>query len=133
MDIKILVATHKIYWMPADKVYIPIHVGKNGKKDIGYNGDDTGDNISDRNSAYCELTGFYWAWKNLNADYVGLVHYRRYFTKKGLFCRSIVKKRSDILTTKDWEKLLAENDIIVADKRNYWIETNEQHYLNAQP
>ncbi|WP_278402406.1 DUF4422 domain-containing protein [Megamonas rupellensis] len=28
MDIKILVATHKKYWMPKDEVYLPIHVGK---------------------------------------------------------------------------------------------------------
>ena len=31
---------------------------------------------------YCELTGIYWAWKNLDADYIGLVHYRRYISNK---------------------------------------------------
>ena len=36
MNIKILVATHKKYWMPEDDVYLPIHVGKEGKKDLGY-------------------------------------------------------------------------------------------------
>ena len=82
MDIKILIAMHKPYWHPDDPVYMPIHVGKKGKASIGLPGDDTGDNISDRNPAYCELTGVYWAWKNLKADYVGLVHYRRYFTHK---------------------------------------------------
>ena len=43
MNIKILVATHKQYWMPEDSVYMPIHVGREGKADIGYTGDHTGD------------------------------------------------------------------------------------------
>lgn len=46
MNIKILVATHKKYWMPEDSVYMPIHVGREGKEDLGYIGDNTGDNIS---------------------------------------------------------------------------------------
>lgn len=38
-----------------------------------------GDNISDRNQQYCELTGIYWLWKHVNDDYIGLAHYRRHF------------------------------------------------------
>lgn len=38
---------------------------------MGYIGDNTGDNISLRNPNYCELTGLYWAWKNLKCDYIG--------------------------------------------------------------
>lgn len=133
MDIKIIVATHKKYWMPNDDVYLPIHVGKEGKKDIGVIGDNTGDNISNKNPEYCELTGVYWAWKNLKADYLGIVHYRRYFTKRGFFLRSINEKRNDILSKKDWESILKTSDIVVADKRKYYIETNKQHYLHAHP
>lgn len=44
--------------------------------------DNTGENISNKNAAYCELTGLYWAWKNLDTDYTGLAHYRRHFGKK---------------------------------------------------
>lgn len=82
MNIKVLVATHKKYCMPAERIYLPIQVGKAGKESLGYQGDDIGDNISWKNPSYCELTGAYWGWKNLQCDYVGLCHYRRYFLKK---------------------------------------------------
>ena len=82
----IVVATHKKYRMPKDPLYLPVHVGAEGKKDakgnpldFGYQKDNEGDNISIKNPRYCELTGIYWAWKNLDSDYIGLVHYRRYF------------------------------------------------------
>ena len=52
MDIKILVATHKAYWMPEDNVYFPLHVGREGKQDLGFAGDNTGDNISSKNSNF---------------------------------------------------------------------------------
>lgn len=41
--------------------------------------DDTGDNISEKNPQYCELTGLYWIWKHDNAEYKGICHYRRHF------------------------------------------------------
>ena len=42
--------------------------------------DDTGKNISSRRNSFCEFTVQYWAWKNEEADYYGLCHYRRYLT-----------------------------------------------------
>ena len=129
MNIKIMVAVHKPYWMPTDSVYLPIHVGKEGKADIGFQGDNTGDNISSKNSHYCELTAMYWAWKNLEADFVGLVHYRRYFTRKE--ARSVEKKKAQIISGKEWEKILSQTPIVVAKKRKYYIESNKSHYLHA--
>jgi hypothetical protein len=130
MNIKILVATHKPYWMPEDNVYLPIHVGKNGKTDIGFVGDDTGDNISNKNINYCELTGLYWAWKNLHADYIGLCHYRRYFAHK-YHGNSLESKQKAILSKTDYEVLLQDCDCILPEKRNYYIETVRSQYEHA--
>lgn len=82
MNVKILVCCHKKDIMATKAPYFPIHVGKELHKDIslGITEDNTGDNISIKNASYCELTGLYWAWKNLKGvDVIGLCHYRRYF------------------------------------------------------
>lgn len=131
MDIKILVAAHKKYWMPNDDVYLPIHVGREGKTDLGYIGDNTGDNISAKNANYCELTGLYWAWKNLKNDYIGLCHYRRYFARENIHTDNIEKKKTAILHRKDYEKLLQEYDVILPVKRNYYVETVRSQYEHA--
>ena len=80
-NVKILVCCHKKDVMATEEPYFPIHVGKVlSQEELGIAGDNTGDNISDKNRSYCELTGMYWAWKNLkNVDIIGLCHYRRYF------------------------------------------------------
>lgn len=131
MDIKVLVAVHKKYWMPKDDIYIPLHVGRDGKADLGYIGDNSGENISAKNANYCELTGLYWAWKNLKCDYIGLCHYRRYFAGKNIHTNNAEKKKALILHRKDYEKLLQEYDVILPVKRNYYIETVRSQYEHA--
>lgn len=81
--IKILVACHKPGPVYHNDIYTPIHVGKaiSRYKDemADMIGDNTGDNISEKNPYYCELTAQYWAWKNLHdVEYVGFCHYRRF-------------------------------------------------------
>lgn len=130
-NIKVIIATHKQYFMPSDEMYLPVHVGKFGKEDIGYQGDDTGENISAKNPNFCELTGLYWAWKNLDADYLGLIHYRRFFTaKKGSDCKN-QSLESLYLTTQEAIVLLSQYDVIVPKRRNYYIETLYSHYANT--
>ncbi len=125
-DVKIIVASHKPYWMPDDPVYVPVQVGAEGKEDLGFTPDNTGDNISSRNANYCELTGLYWAWKNLSCEYLGLAHYRRHFTiLKG------TGDRRDALTLDQARALFTETDVVLPVKRNYWIETNYQQYVHA--
>lgn len=130
MDIKILVATHKPYWMPEDDVYFPLHVGKAGKADIGLTGDNTGKNISTKNANYCELTGMYWAWHNLQCDYIGLCHYRRYFCN-GNYVSDVDSKRKAILHRTDYEELLQKYEVMLPKKRNYYIETVRSQYEHA--
>lgn len=48
MDTRIYVMTHKKIELIQNDIYIPLHVGKQGKQDLGYVGDDTGDSISEK-------------------------------------------------------------------------------------
>lgn len=130
MDIKVLIATHKKYDMPSDDVYIPVHVGKENKQDLGYVGDNTGENISLKNPNYCELTAMYWGWKNLDCEYTGLVHYRRHFCNS-TFYFGIGNKKKRILKKEKMESLLCNYDMILPKKRNYWIETLFSHYEHS--
>lgn len=131
-DIKILVATHKRYDMPKDDIYLPIQVGKaKNKEDFGYEKDDIGDNISLKNPYYCELTAVYWAWKNLNAEYIGLSHYRRHFTfNKKRFLKK-EKKLENVLNKNQVEELLEKTDIILPKRRQYYIEDLYSHYKHT--
>ncbi|MGN8754263.1 DUF4422 domain-containing protein [Blautia sp. HCP3S3_C4] len=129
---KIIIATHKKYQMPSDSMYIPLHVGAEGKKDdtgnpldLGYVKDNSGDNISALNSSFCELTGLYWAWKNLNEDYIGLVHYRRHFSLKNK------ADFEDVLTYKELMPYLGKIKVFVPNKRRYYIESLYSHYKHT--
>lgn len=131
-DIKIIVATHKKYQMDKDEIYIPVHVGAKRKEIIeNYQRDDEGENISEKNPYFCELTGLYWAWKNLKADYVGLVHYRRYFTVSNLLLKNENQKFDKVLKQKEIDKVLENTDIVLPKKRKYYIENLYDHYKNT--
>lgn len=130
MNIKVLVATHKRYWMPQDKVYLPIQLGKVIHNDLNYLGDDTGDNISEKQPYYSELTAIYWAWKNLDADYIGINHYRRYFSKEKYHFFGEADK-SKLFGYADFAKLLEKYPVILPKKRNYFIESRYEQYKHA--
>ncbi len=118
-NIKILLVSHKPFKIPEGEYFLPIHAGrsvamqasKDGKIDnedfkwLMENtvGDDTGDNISEKNRYYSECSALYWAWKNYdkigNPDYIGLMHYRRHFVFNEDY---FLKKCKD-----DWHKALA--------------------------
>lgn len=121
MEIKVIVAAHKKYDMPKDKLYLPLQVGSALHDNIGYARDNDGDGISEKNPYFCELTGLYWAWKNLSCDAVGLAHYRRHFGKK----------RDQLLCHTEAEQLLLKYDAILPKKRKYYIENLYSHYANT--
>lgn len=122
MSTRIYVMTHKPFCPPDDPIYIPLHVGRAGKADIGYQGDDTGEHISDLNCYYGELTGLYWLWQNLDFDgNIGICHYRRYF----------VDENGELLHEADYDRILSEYDMITSCKmgtpkpyRDYYAEAH---------
>ena len=133
-NIKVIVATHKKYQMPEENMYLPVFVGAEGKEENitkGYQRDDKGENISGKNPYYCELTGLYWAWKNLDADYIGLVHYRRYFTMEKHLPKDEENRFEVVLKEKETKKLLEEADILLPKKRHYYIENLYAHYIHT--
>lgn len=83
MNPTIFIAHYKDPEIIQTDIYKPLQVGKartNIDLKLPYS-DDTGDNISDQNHMYGELTGLYWIWKNIDfkaMPYVGFCHYRRY-------------------------------------------------------
>lgn len=127
MNIKIIVATHKAYAMPQNELYLPVQVGAALNEPIaGYTPDNTGQHISAQNPFYNELTALYWAKYHLaDQDVVGLAHYRRYLGQRASH------DLRDILDAEQIAMLLSDHDVIVPKKRHYYIESQEQHYLNA--
>lgn len=79
-DIAVYVMTHGPECTHLEDYCIPLEIGAACRdKHCGILRDDTGDNISEKDRMYCELTGLYWMWKNQSHDIVGLYHYRRTF------------------------------------------------------
>ena len=126
--VTVIIAAHKKYQMPSDSMYLPVHVGAAGKDSIeNYQRDDEGENISELNPYFCELTGLYWAWKNLNAEYIGLAHYRRHFS-----LHPWSKDKWDaVLRKTEIESDLGRVKVVVPKKRWYYIETLYSHYAHT--
>lgn len=122
---KILVITGKNYPMPQDPLYLPVFVG-NGEGNPGFVTDRGQDDIADKNPLYCELTGLYYAWKNLDAANIGLFHYRRYL--KGSLPFRVGKRTCHVLSPFETERLLGQYGLILPKKRHYYIETLYSHY-----
>lgn len=77
--------------------YFNIQCGKEfSSVDLDMQPDNAGDNISGENDFWSEITGLYWAWKNLGeTKYVGLCSYRRFFNfKNGVKPIELIKSNS---------------------------------------
>lgn len=129
MDLKIYSVTHKNYWFPPDDIYIPIQVGfaNTIEGDFGpILRDNIGENISEKNKHYCEMTAIYWVWKNAKHDFIGIDHYRRHFC-----LRKKRNKKESTIRGVELESELEGNPIILPCKRHYFIETNWSQYAHA--
>lgn len=108
--------------------------------------DHTGENISCKNKAYCELTTQYWAWKNVDADYYGFCHYRRYFSFApekmpradcGCLIYPYLNQKTQEILCMDEKKIRqrVENyDFLIAEGipvRSLWAKTVYEHYKKA--
>lgn len=136
--VKILLSYHKQDHLFKDEILTPIHAGRENaiksmksvdsklqwllKNTIG---DNTGDNISEKNGTYNEMTTVYWAWKNYetlgNPDYIGFMHYRRHFIFEDMEspvyeCLDIGENYYDLIkySPKKVERIVEECDFVCA-------------------
>jgi len=132
---KIIICYHKeTIIVKNEDVFIPIYVGKAiGEDDIleDIQGDDEGDNISYKNKLYCELTGLYWLWKNVDADNYGLFHYRRFLDIKNKYPETVPIHSIDL---SDWsEESISEEmenyDIILPVPMTMDMDVYEQYKI----
>lgn len=164
-DIKIFVS-HRIDQdnvLVPNPIYTPIRCGAfyDKRENIEMLGDNTGDNISEKRLNFNEFTVMYWAWKNVQADYYGLCHYRRFINfsdkefsgpmhKMGYFdaltpasmkeigimdetkIRSIIED-SDIITTKEYDIFQDSTPLETEAKTSFqWWLKYVPCYLNQQ-
>ena len=114
-------------------LYIPVRCGAalDKRPEQSMQGDNTGDHISDRRCTFNEFTVQYWAWKNVQADYYGLCHYRRYlgFGKRRFRTNVFnmveeplltywVKRRHGLLDERRMRSEISQYDLIVGELGN---------------
>ena len=106
--INILVCAHQSSNLTRNGgVYKAIQAGKalHPELDLGFITDAEGDNISDKNQRFCELTVLYWGWKNIkDVENCGLNHHRRYFDMK--------------IDEKNIDKIMGDCDMLVVKSKN---------------
>lgn len=137
-DIRLFVCCHRRTPVPEYPLLVPIQVGAAmaGEHFDGFLADDTGENISEKNPGYCELTAQYWAWKNVWADYYGFFHYRRYlypdtnFKRPYRIERELDRSLLDRLGFGSIAELISEYDLIAPVGENMYMSVRN-HYASA--
>ena len=134
-NIKIYISCHKKCYLPKHDLLYPIQVGTSRskiklKKMLH---DNKGDNISNKNQSYCELTAQYWAWKNDDADYYGFFHYRRYmsFADERFETNEFQDAEMEYLTDNVLEKLNLNKEIMIKKINQYDVIATPPVYLPA--
>lgn len=134
-DIKLFVCCHKYENVPEHPLLVPIQVGAALAEQHfdGFLHDDTGENISTKNRSYCELTAQYWAWKNVDADYYGFFHYRRYLYPALNAKLPYVLKRTvsiDSFGFDSFYELIEKYDLICPKAEDMHLTVREQYVMS---
>lgn len=137
-DIKLFVCCHQQAEIPNHPLLVPVQVGaafaETRFPNFFY--DDTGENISEKNRSYCELTAQYWAWKNVEADYLGFFHYRRYlYPEMGCKRPYRIERRADLPLLEElgyggFAEIIRRHDLIAPIGEDMKISVRE-HYANS--
>ncbi len=118
----VYIISHKQTAYPSLDGYNLIQVGAYNKEHYCEINDAENDNISQKNPFFCELTGLYWIWKNIKKDdYIGIVHYRRFFTDSFF--------EDHFLTEKKIKKILKRYDVILPIKTKLKSQTVREQFL----
>ena len=120
---RIYVSYFKHFYTIKNALYFPVQAGAaTGNYNPTIEGDNSGNNISQLNFIYSELTVLYWVWKNApKTKYVGFCHYRRFFDFSNVesfplaYTRYSEKDISLIenLPTVDLDRLLLDCDLVI--------------------
>jgi hypothetical protein len=121
---------------PASAGCKPTSDGRDGL--LCFQGDDTGDNISDQNCYFSELTGMYWVWKNVSSDVVGICHYRRYlldhdgclFTEASI---APVLANHDVITTKNLQLNFPYEEGFASHHKRIYLDTTAEVLRELYP
>lgn len=136
--IKLYVCCHQPTSVPEHPLLEPIQVGAAlaDRHFSGFLHDDVGENISVKNRSYCELTAQYWAWKNVDTDYFGFFHYRRYLYPDTGAIRPYRIEKAPSLPLLDklrygiFAELIQHYDLIAPLGENMYVPIRE-HYAEA--
>lgn len=120
------VVSHKLYPMPSDSAYLPIWVGERDKTPEGFAFHGDGENMGEKNATYCELTGLYWLWRNVQADCKGLAHYRRILSRRS------TRSLDDVLSAGEISRALGEADVLLPPRQAYPWTTIGRHYVTSK-
>ena len=118
---------NKILLKPKKLEYLNIQCGKDATGvNLDMIADNTGENISSRNQYWSEITGMYWAWKNIEkVDYIGLCSYRRFFNfkKNPISAIKIIPLKAvekfNIIEIPDVEYIFSKYDVIIPKPYTY--------------
>jgi len=132
----ILCVSHNGNVIFKSRIVRPILVGHKIPLPSGWIADNSGDNISEKNPNYSELTAVYWAWKNLDLDrykYVGLFHYRRILASKYADVDHVNQKSfqfiDEYIDDKSLDQLMSVYDILLPKPANHGMVSVAEQYV----